>query len=408
MLGHHDQRRVGAAAAQQLEVHPEPLGDRRERRAQALGATVGRHDEVDAHEEAVGQPVAELLALDDVAALLDEEARHGVHDAGPVGAGEDEDDVGGGRGTGRRVTCGSWLAELLRSTERSLRYATAAALVSPMRRWSMSDQAARRAERRHGCRSPVRGPGAGHPRGARPHRRGRGHRDRRRARRPQEHGLPADGDARGAPPRRADDRARPLPPRVGILRLAGATTARLDLVQEARPICRQLASDTGETVNIAVLSESSALYLDQVAGSSALQPHNWVGQHIPLHATSNGKVLLSGLDDARARCRARQAGDVHTPDHHQARAKLREELDRVRDAGLRRRRRRARGRAHRRGGADPQRPRRRGRVDERLRAVVPAPRGPRREVVRSSPRPPSRSRTASAGVTDRSRWSDHP
>jgi DNA-binding IclR family transcriptional regulator len=75
---------------------------------------------------------------------------------------------------------------------------------------------------------------------------------------------------------------------VGLLRLAGATTARLDLVQEARPVCRQLATDTGETVNIAVLSESSALYLDQVAGSSALQPHNWVGQHIPLHATSNG------------------------------------------------------------------------------------------------------------------------
>jgi DNA-binding IclR family transcriptional regulator len=85
---------------------------------------------------------------------------------------------------------------------------------------------------------------------------------------------------------------------VGMLRLAGATTARLDLVQEARPLCRQLAAETGETVNIAVLSESSALYLDQIAGSSALQPHNWVGQHIPLHATSNGKVLLSGLDDA--------------------------------------------------------------------------------------------------------------
>ncbi len=83
---------------------------------------------------------------------------------------------------------------------------------------------------------------------------------------------------------------------VGVLRLAGATTARLDLVQEARPICRQLAAETGETVNIAVLSESGALYLDQVAGSSALQSHNWVGQHIPVHATSNGKVLLSGLD----------------------------------------------------------------------------------------------------------------
>ncbi len=84
---------------------------------------------------------------------------------------------------------------------------------------------------------------------------------------------------------------------IGLLRLAGATTARLDVVQEARPICKTLAADTGETVNIAVLSGSSALYLDQIAGSSAIQPHNWVGQHIPLHATSNGKVLLSGVPD---------------------------------------------------------------------------------------------------------------
>ena len=86
---------------------------------------------------------------------------------------------------------------------------------------------------------------------------------------------------------------------VGLLRLAGATTARLDVVQEARPVCRKLAADTGETVNIAVLADRSALYLDQVSGSSALQPHNWVGQHIPLHATANGKVLLSGLEPER-------------------------------------------------------------------------------------------------------------
>jgi DNA-binding IclR family transcriptional regulator len=84
---------------------------------------------------------------------------------------------------------------------------------------------------------------------------------------------------------------------VGLLRLAGATSARLDVVQEARPLCKQLAAATGETVNLATLSGNSALYLDQVAGSSALQSHNWVGQHIPLHATSNGKVLMAWLED---------------------------------------------------------------------------------------------------------------
>lgn len=86
----------------------------------------------------------------------------------------------------------------------------------------------------------------------------------------------------------------------GLLRLAGATTARLDVVQEARPIVRRLAQTTKETVNIAVLADGSALYVDQASGSSSIQSHNWVGQHIPLHATSNGKVLLSGLEPQAA------------------------------------------------------------------------------------------------------------
>ena len=119
---------------------------------------------------------------------------------------------------------------------------------------------------------------------------------------------------------------------VGVLRLAGATTARLDLVQEARPVCRQLAADTGETVNIAVLSESSALYLDQVAGSSALQPHNWVGQHIPLHATSNGKVLLSGLDDV-ALDDVLGALSRYTSVTITRKSRLREEIKLVREQG---------------------------------------------------------------------------
>ena len=119
---------------------------------------------------------------------------------------------------------------------------------------------------------------------------------------------------------------------VGNLRLAGATTARLDLVTEARPVCRQLAADTGETVNITVRSETSALYLDQVAGSSALQSHNWVGQHIPLHATSNGKVLLSELSDADRKSALRELPRF-TDKTVTKRAELKDELEQVREAG---------------------------------------------------------------------------
>jgi DNA-binding IclR family transcriptional regulator len=97
---------------------------------------------------------------------------------------------------------------------------------------------------------------------------------------------------------------------LGLVRLAGASSARLDVVQEARAVCRRLAAESGETVNLAVLSEGAALYVDQVSGGSGLPSHNWVGQHIPLHATSNGKVLLSGLEPAEVELRlGHQPGD---------------------------------------------------------------------------------------------------
>jgi DNA-binding IclR family transcriptional regulator len=85
---------------------------------------------------------------------------------------------------------------------------------------------------------------------------------------------------------------------VGLVRLAGAAGRGLDVVQESRPVCRALAREVGETINLAILSGRDALYLDQVAGPAALSPHNWAGQRIPLHATSDGKVLLAFLPDA--------------------------------------------------------------------------------------------------------------
>src|SRR3954470_4451598 len=119
---------------------------------------------------------------------------------------------------------------------------------------------------------------------------------------------------------------------LGLVRLAGASTARLDVVQEARPVCRRLAAASGETVNVAVLSEQAALYVDQVAGGSALPSHNWVGQHIPLHATSNGKILLSGLEADEVDRRV-VALPAYTERTITSRRKLHRELAEVRDQG---------------------------------------------------------------------------
>src|SRR3954454_14441352 len=83
----------------------------------------------------------------------------------------------------------------------------------------------------------------------------------------------------------------------GVVRLAGAAAAQLDLAQQGRPVCEALAADLEETVNIAILDSDRAVNISQVRGPAALSTHNWVGQGTPLHATSSGKVLLAYAPD---------------------------------------------------------------------------------------------------------------
>ncbi|MFB4282202.1 MULTISPECIES: IclR family transcriptional regulator [unclassified Nonomuraea] len=79
----------------------------------------------------------------------------------------------------------------------------------------------------------------------------------------------------------------------GVVRLAGAATAQLDLSRESRPVCLRLAEAIGETVNIAVPRNGDTVNISQVRGPAAISGHNWVGQRTPSHATSSGKVLLA-------------------------------------------------------------------------------------------------------------------
>ena len=79
----------------------------------------------------------------------------------------------------------------------------------------------------------------------------------------------------------------------GIVRLAGATAAQMDLTREGRRTCEELALDLGETVNIAILDRNRVVNISQVRGAGAITSYNWVGQATPLHATSSGKVLLA-------------------------------------------------------------------------------------------------------------------
>lgn len=84
----------------------------------------------------------------------------------------------------------------------------------------------------------------------------------------------------------------------GLLRLAAAVPSRTDLTVAARPVCERLAALAGETVNVAVLADGAAVNIVDVPGPSAVAARSFLGQRMPVHATSSGKVLAAFTDGA--------------------------------------------------------------------------------------------------------------
>jgi IclR family transcriptional regulator, KDG regulon repressor len=83
-----------------------------------------------------------------------------------------------------------------------------------------------------------------------------------------------------------------------LLELGSAVASQFDIVRMARPHMERLAETTGETVHLAVLDDDHAVYVDKVEGRHSIRLVSRPGYTVPLHATSLGKVLCAGLNDA--------------------------------------------------------------------------------------------------------------
>lgn len=88
-----------------------------------------------------------------------------------------------------------------------------------------------------------------------------------------------------------------LGPEIGLL----ADAARYDIAERCRPVLTELAQETGETTDLAVLRGTGLLFLDQVPGRHRLRAVSFVGEVFPLTTTANGRACLALMSEARAR-----------------------------------------------------------------------------------------------------------
>lgn len=124
-------------------------------------------------------------------------------------------------------------------------------------------------------------------------------------------------------------------PGVKALTLGTAALRSFDLVGLATPKLQQLAEQTGETVNLAVLTGDRVLYLIRLRNRDLVTANIQVGSTLPAVTTSIGKLLLANLEpkDLKARITAASFDTQHGPNAKLSLAALKDELAAIRSQG---------------------------------------------------------------------------
>jgi IclR family acetate operon transcriptional repressor len=106
------------------------------------------------------------------------------------------------------------------------------------------------------------------------------------------------------------------------------------LGERALPALRGLAELTGETANLAVLTQGRAEYVAQAPGRHTMRTFTEVGNRVELHCTGVGKALLAAADPAAAgRLIATAPLTAKTPATITDTAALEAEIALIRDRG---------------------------------------------------------------------------
>ena len=103
-----------------------------------------------------------------------------------------------------------------------------------------------------------------------------------------------------------------------------------NVLEAAAGPMRRVAEETGETVSLAALDHGDVLILDSAEANNNFRVVSEKGTRLPLHCTSQGKLLLAYLPAAERRALLRGCDfAAYTPHGHTSAQSLEEELLRI-------------------------------------------------------------------------------
>lgn len=112
-----------------------------------------------------------------------------------------------------------------------------------------------------------------------------------------------------------------------------AVSGAWDISRLSRPYLERLAALSGASAFLAIMDGGNAIALDQCTAGGGVQVVPDIGSRLPLHATSQGKLLLSRLPDSEVLKRVKDSMQPFTPHTITEPQKLLAELEVIRAKG---------------------------------------------------------------------------
>ncbi|MFZ7133275.1 MAG: IclR family transcriptional regulator [Eubacteriales bacterium] len=84
---------------------------------------------------------------------------------------------------------------------------------------------------------------------------------------------------------------------IKLFELGNIVHSRMDLRNEAKVYCQQLADKWKDTVHLATYYDEEIIYIDKINMPEAVIVYSQVGKRAPMHCTGVGKAILAYVDD---------------------------------------------------------------------------------------------------------------
>ncbi len=83
-----------------------------------------------------------------------------------------------------------------------------------------------------------------------------------------------------------------------VVEIGSVRLNQIELKTEALPYLREMSKNLGRVCHMGILAQGEVVYIEKIEPMATIRMFSGIGKRVPVHSTSLGKALITGLNDS--------------------------------------------------------------------------------------------------------------